>query len=302
MQAILKIIRGFVALAICGSMTAGHASDVPYVPTPMNVVDAMLEMGGVGPDDFLVDLGSGDGRISIRAAQRYGTRGFGVDLDDQLVRSATEDAHRQGVASKVQFEARNIFATDVSQATVVTAYLLSSVNQRLRPRLFEQLKPGTRIVTHDFAFGEWAPDRKLTIDVPDKVYGPPRSDIMLWVVPANLAGVWQWTQTVSGGNLRYEARIEQKFQVIVGTAGVDLTRSRMLEGRVNGTAVELRLGSGSSAMHYSGVIEGDTIRGNAVMNGGPAQAWQARRVRSGKMNIGGFAETRVAAVGLDKEQ
>ncbi|MGA0023987.1 MAG: SAM-dependent methyltransferase [Burkholderiales bacterium] len=296
------MMHGLGAIALCCSVSAASASDVPYVPTPMNVVDAMLALGKVGPGDYLIDLGSGDGRISIRAATRYGTRGFGVDLEANLVRDATREARRQGVDAKVKFEARNIFDTDISRATVVTAYLLSSVNMRLRPELFAQLKPGTRIVTHDFGFGEWAPDQKLTIDVPDKAYGPPNSDIMLWIIPVNLAGVWQWSLPSASGVARYEARIEQKFQVLVGTAGTDAGNSRIIEGRVTGTAVAWTLGSGAQQMRYSGVLAGDTIKGQVNTGGGVSQPWQARRVRAGRINISGDADFRVAAVAFTKEQ
>lgn len=298
----IRLMRGMCAFVLCCSLWPSQASDVPYVPTPMNVVDAMLALGKVGPGDYLVDLGSGDGRISIRAAVRYGTRGFGVDLDDSLVRGANDEARRQGVDAKVKFEARNIFATDLSRATVVTAYLLSSVNMRLRPVLFEQLKPGTRIVTHDFAFGEWAPEQKLTIDVPDKAYGPPRSDIMLWVIPANLAGTWQWSLPAPSGVVRHEARIEQKFQVLVGTAGAAPGSSRILEGRVTGTAVAFTLGSGTTATQYRGVIDGDVVNGQVSVAGGEPRPWQARRVRSGRINYSGDAAIRVAAGSLTKEQ
>ena len=305
MRAGLRLIRCALAAALlCGGAPAVQASDVPYVPTPMNVVDAMLSLGKVGSADYLIDLGSGDGRISIRAASRYGTRGFGVDLDDNLVRTATAAAKQQGVADKVTFQARNIFDTDLGRATVVTAYLLNSVNMRLRPQLFGQLKPGTRIVTHDFAFGEWVPEQKLTIDVPDKAYGPPLSDIMLWVIPANLAGIWQWTQpSGSGATMRYEARVEQKFQMLVGTAGAGTANSRILDGRVNGTAVAFTLGSGAEMIRYSGTIDGDAVSGQTSIGGGASQPWQARRVSRGKINISGdAAAVRVAAGSLTKEQ
>lgn len=303
MRAALRRIRhGMTAAVLCCGALAVHASDVPYVPTPMNVVDAMLALGKVGGGDFLIDLGSGDGRIPIRAATRYGTRGLGVDLDDNLVRTAAEEAKKQGAGGKVTFQARDIFDTDISRATVVTAYLLSSVNMRLRPHLFEQLKPGTRIVTHDFAFGDWEPEQRLTIDVPDKAYGPPRSDIMLWVIPANFAGIWQWSLPAVSAAARYEARIEQKFQKLVGTAGTGAANSRILEGRVNGTAVTFTLGSGAEAVQYSGTIDGDTVSGQVVTRGGKPQPWQARRVTGGKINISGHAAIRVAAGSLNKEQ
>jgi Methyltransferase domain len=295
--------RSLLAAVLCWHAVAGHASDVPYVPTPMNVVDAMLAMGGVGPDDFLVDLGSGDGRIAIRAATRFGTRGMGVDLDDNLVRMARADAGKQGVQDKVTFEARDLFDTDISRATVVTAYLLNSVNLRLRPRLFEQLRPGTRIVTHDFDFGNWQPDQKVTIDVPDKAYGPPRSDIMLWVVPADCAGTWQWSPPGAADDARYEARLEQKFQLLEGTVIARGQRVRLGEARVRGNTVSFTLTSAAGGQRYSGQISGDSIAGQVVLRSGePPVPWQAVRIKTGKMDISAGATLPVVAGSLIKEQ
>lgn len=263
-----------------------RASDVPYVPTPMNVVDAMLNLGGVGPADYLLDLGSGDGRISIRAATRFGTRGAGVELEDWLVRKATADAQQQGVADKVSFAARNLFDADLGTATVITAYLLHSVNLRLRPQLFEQLRPGTRIVTHDFDFGDWQPDQKITIDVPDKAYGPPRSDIMLWVIPAVFAGTWQWSLPAAGGGVRIEARLEQRFQMLVGAAMAQGQPLSLGEARIRGDAVSFTLNSAAGAQRYSGRISGNVISGEVVLrNGEPPQKWRAERIKAGKINI-----------------
>jgi len=300
----LSPLRGLAVVALLCCLSFARASDVPFVPTPMNVVDAMLALGKVGPDDYLIDLGSGDGRISIRAATRYGTRGFGVDLDDNLVRTATDEARRRGVDSKVRFEARNIFDTDLGRATVITAYLLSTVNMRLRPQLFSQLKPGTRIVTHDFGFDDWQPDQRVTVDVPDKAYGPPRSDVMLWIIPATLAGTWQWSLPAASGEKRYEARFGQKFQVLSGTVAADGRSQTLVDGRVSGAEVRfaVMLNGGPEIMRYSGVLDGEVITGQVVVAGGAPRKWQARRVRAGKMDIGGIAATRVASIGLTKEQ
>jgi len=294
-----------VALAaLCWQATAAQTPDVPYVPTPMKVVDAMFGLGGVGPADYLIDLGSGDGRISIRAATRFGTSGAGVDLDDNLVGMAHAAAQRQGVADKVTFAARNLFDTDLSRATVITAYLLQSVNLRLRPMLFEQLKPGTRIVTHDFDFGDWPPDQRVTIDVPDKVYGPPRSDIMLWVIPANFAGVWRWSLP---GAAAYEARLEQKFQMLVGAAMAQGQPLRLGEARVKGDTATFTLTGGTGdqrgeqqgeqqTQRYTGRIDGNTITGEVVLRSGErAVPWRAERIKTGKINIGSMSGSRDAA-------
>lgn len=153
-------------------------ADVPYVPTPNEVVARMLEIANVTGDDVLYDLGSGDGRIVITAAQKYGTRGTGIDINPELVQRSQANAQAAGVADRVEFVQQDLFQTDLSDATVVTLYLLPDVNLRLRPKLLRELKPGTRIVSHSFDMGEWKPERV------EQVQGPNRQHtIYYWVVP-----------------------------------------------------------------------------------------------------------------------
>ncbi|MDQ3235123.1 MAG: class I SAM-dependent methyltransferase [Pseudobdellovibrionaceae bacterium] len=151
--------------------------DVPFVPTPQAVVDAMLKMGEVDKNDVLYDLGSGDGRIPITAAQTYGTQGVGIDINPERIKEANENARRAGVTDKVRFVQQDLFKTDMSDATVVTLYLLSSVNRKLRPKLLKELKPGTKIVSHAFDMGEWKPDRVEKVD---------GKTIYLWTVPKDV--------------------------------------------------------------------------------------------------------------------
>jgi Methyltransferase domain len=137
--------------------------DVPYVPTPTPVVNEMLRIANVKKNDVLYDLGSGDGRIVITAAQKFGTRGVGIDIDPQRIKEANQNAKKAGVTDRVQFRQQNLFETDFSNATVVTLYLLPDINLRLRPRLLSQLKPGTRIVSHAFDMGDWKPQRVVKV-------------------------------------------------------------------------------------------------------------------------------------------
>ena len=146
---------------------------MPYVPTPQVTVDEMLRIANVGPQDFVLDLGSGDGRIVVTAARKFGARGLGVDLDSSLVAEADGNAREAGVESRVRFLEQDLFDTDLGQATVIATYLLPFVMLKLRPRLL-QLQPGTRIVSHDFDLGDWRPDRKTYV----------RKNVFLWVVPA----------------------------------------------------------------------------------------------------------------------
>jgi hypothetical protein len=149
--------------------------DVPYVPTPQTVVDAMLELAQVKENDVLYDLGSGDGRIPITAAQKYGTRGVGVDIDPERIEEANANAQKAGVTDKVKFVQQDLFKTDFSEATVVTLYLLPDINLKLRPKLLQDLKPGTRIVSHSFDMGDWAPQQTIQVAGGGTIY--------LWVVP-----------------------------------------------------------------------------------------------------------------------
>jgi len=146
---------------------------VPYVPTGPETVAAMLKLAGVEKDDLLIDLGCGDGRIVIAAAKEYGTRGIGVDIDPARIKEANQNARKEGVANMVEFRQADLFDTDIRKATVVTLYLLPSVNMKLRPKLWRELKPGTRVVSHTFDMGDWKPDKE------EHVGG---SDIFLWVI------------------------------------------------------------------------------------------------------------------------
>lgn len=151
----------------------GNRGDVPYVPTPPEVVDAMLKLGGVKQGDVLYDLGCGDGRIVVTAAKKYGARGTGIDINPERIKEAEENARNEGVTNRVRFLEKNLFEADFHDATVVTLYLLPDVNLRLRPRLLAQLKPGTRIVSHSFDMGDWKPDKTIQMD---------HRKLLLWVV------------------------------------------------------------------------------------------------------------------------
>jgi hypothetical protein len=148
-----------LVMAGCSSLPALSDGEVPFVPTPPDVVDRMLEMARVNSDDVLYDLGSGDGRIVIQAAKRYGVKGVGIEIDPDLVRKAQDEASKEKVDHLVEFRAQDAFTVDVSPATVITLYMLTEFNAKLRPILERQLKPGSRVVSHDFEIQGWVPDR-----------------------------------------------------------------------------------------------------------------------------------------------
>ena len=192
------------------SARAQYPFDVPYVPTPPVVVEEMLRLAEVTADDFMIDLGSGDGRVVIAAASKFGARGIGVDLDESLIEQSVANAQAAGVMDQVQFIRQDLFKTDLSKASVITLYLLPGVNMRLRPALLA-LKPGTRIVAHDFELGDWKPDVKVTI----------RKNAMLWIVPANVAGRWRISVDFPEGERVFDVEIRQQYQEIeIGRAHV----------------------------------------------------------------------------------
>jgi SAM-dependent methyltransferase len=157
-------------------------TDVPFVVTPDNVTREMLKLAGVKASDYVIDLGSGDGRIVIVAAKHFGARGLGVEIVPELVAKSRDNAKKAGVADRAEFRVQDLFATDLSPATVITMYLLPEVNLQLKPKLLA-LKPGTRIVSHDWDMGTWAPDRTITVDAPDKPIGREKtSKLHLWIV------------------------------------------------------------------------------------------------------------------------
>jgi trans-aconitate methyltransferase len=167
-------MRLLLALAFVAASASAQQPDVIFVPTPQDVVDEMLKLAKVGKDDILYDLGSGDGRIPITAAKRFGIRAYGIDIDPQRIQEANENARKNGVTNLVQFRQEDLFKTTFSDATVVTLYLLPDLNVKLRPRLLAELKPGTRIVSHQFDMGTWKPERKVELN---------GRTIYLWTIP-----------------------------------------------------------------------------------------------------------------------
>lgn len=190
LAAMIRLFASFVASASFLLAPLAPASEPartggPYVPTPQVVVDAMLDLAKVGPRDFVVDLGSGDGRIVLTAAQKYGARGLGLDIDPELVALSNAEAHKRGVAGRVSFREADVLQAKVDDATVVTLYLLPGMMQQLQTKLLKELRPGTRVVSHDFPFSDWKPERQVVVDVPEK-YGTPgnwKSTLFIWVVP-----------------------------------------------------------------------------------------------------------------------
>ena len=260
--------------------------DVVYVPTPQIVVDAMLRMAKVGPQDFVIDLGSGDGRMIITAAKNFGARGFGVDLSDDLLAEAGRNAKAAGVTDRAKFVKQNLFETDLGQATVITTYLLPEMNQKLRPKILS-LKPGTRVVAHDYHMGDWHPDEEKALSVPEKVVGTPGvSYTYLWIVPARIGGRWQAQikSPAHAGSLEFE--FSQRFQILDGMARSGSRQITMLAPKIDGDQVSfaffIKPGDNLTRHQFSGTVKGEAIEGAVKVGDGAAQqqlAWSARLVQ-----------------------
>jgi hypothetical protein len=251
--------------------------DVPFVPTSDETVDRMLRMAGVGPKDYLIDLGSGDGRIVITAAKQFGATGFGVELNTERWKLSLRNAEKEGVADRVAFYQRDLFETDLSKATVLTMYLLPAVNLKLRPRILTELRPGTRIVSHDFDMAEWMPDARA-----DRGW----TRIYLWIVPARVEGEWAWKQPVGKGVAQFTAELRQQFQVISGPVKIDNENFWLTDARLRGEEISFTVigdAGGVRIRHeYSGRVAGDAIKGTVRMvngdNAAPSSApWTAVR-------------------------
>src|SRR3990170_2854196 len=200
---LLAQICACAAIAMLLGTDRAAAQYVPYFPTPQPLVDRMLEVAEGKGSDFLIDLGCGDGRIPVTAAPRHGARGLGVDFEAQRIVEANENARKAGVVDRVTFRKEDLFDTDIRSASVLTLYLSLSINIKLRPRILEAMKPGARVLSHDFNMGDWLPDR--TERVSGRV-------VYLWIVPAKVAGNWQLTYDGPDGPKVFELTLEQQFQ------------------------------------------------------------------------------------------
>jgi len=274
------IAGGIATVGAIGIPVAAFSQffDVPFVPTPQVVVDEMLRLANVGPNDVVYDLGSGDGRIVITAARKFGARAVGVELDHHLLIQSEESARQANMESRVKFVQQDFFKTDFSEATVVTMYLLSPVMRRLRERML-QLKPGTRLVAHDFDFDDWRPDRKTTI----------RKNVFLWIVPAQVGGRWRVRTALPEGELAFDMELRQKYQELDGFARFDGQPGGLWEPVLDGerirfAIVDARDRDNESTLYLDGrvtpgVMEGEGTRGV----GNQQRRFKWRAVKSGEV-------------------
>ncbi len=238
------------------------ALDVPYVPTPIEVVDMMLKMADVGPSDYVIDLGSGDGRIAIAAA-KLGARTLGVDLDPRRVEEATDNALKAGLQDRVTFKRQNLFDTKIADATVLTMYLLTKVNMDLRPRILDELRPGTRVVSHAFNLGDWQPDQEGKLGY---------RQVFMWMVPAKVAGRWQGEIGAEGFHLQ----LDQKFQYFSGKAKVGGRTIEVREGGLRSNAIRFTLADGRK---FHGRVSGDAMEALPQSEENSAGSWRVTRAQ-----------------------
>ena len=263
-----RLFRGAVAALFALPLAAQQPPglDVPYVVTPPEVVAQMLALVNPTHSDVLYDLGSGDGRIVIEAARRFGTRGLGVDIDPVRVEEATANARRRGVQDRVRFRRQDLFETDLRPASIVTLYLFQNLNLELRPRLFQQLRPGTRVVSHAFHMGDWQPDTVVRVRVNQ---GTGWAMVYAWTIPAQVAG--RWTLTTPEGR-RVALQLRQQYQRFTGP-GVS---GRLVGERIDFTLTE-RVNGRPVTRRFSGRVTGDGMSGR-VAGGG---AWRAVKAPPG---------------------
>jgi hypothetical protein len=266
---------GLLAVHSVSAQVSPPLLEVPYVATPQVTVDEMLRLANVGPQDFVLDLGSGDGRIVVTAAKKFGARGLGVDLDWRLVQQGEENARAAGVEDRVRFLEQDLFRTDLGQATVITTYLLPVVMLRLRPALLE-LRPGTRIVSHDFDFGDWRPDQKTSI----------RKNVFLWIVPARAAGRWQARLELQPIERLLELELTQRYQEVSAHARLNGVPSQVWETKLVGdrlsfVVVDTTDRENEASFYFDGRVSGDVIEGEVTRGVGTARSvtrWRAVKV------------------------
>ncbi len=261
---------------------AQELSKLPYVPTPQIVVDEMLKLAGVGADDFVVDLGSGDGRMILTAASKFKARGLGVDIDAKLVEMSNRQARADGVADRVKFIEQDMFKADIGKASVVTLYVLPDFMEKLRPKLLAELKPGARIVAHDYYMTGWYPDKRLTLTVPEKVAanGTDQAYLYLWIVPSVVAGDWR-LDFDPGGDRRQliVLTLNQRYQMLSGSAANKFGAMKVEDAKLTGDRIDFFLAIGSGIYRFSGVIDGDKMAGAAVTAGGAKPIrWHASKL------------------------
>ena len=248
----------------------------PYVPSPSSVVADMLTLAEVGPKDFVIDLGSGDGRIVLTAAKVFGARGFGVDINEKLVKEANDAARLQGIADRASFTIQDLFKTDIRKATVLTMYLLPNTVNMLKDKLLTELNPGTRILSHDYPLSGWVPEQYRQFDLEDKVAvtGVTTTLIYMYVVPARAEGNWNVKLPPALSKEPVRLSLKQQITRVSGSARIDGKDVLLEDAKLKGERLSFKLALGGRSYDFTGTVRGQSIAGSVDVGDGKA-AWSA---------------------------
>jgi len=272
------MIRFLLLLGLVFSVRAADVQPVknagPYVPSPQSVVSDMLRYADVSASDFLIDLGSGDGRIVLTAAKVFGARGFGVEIKEDLVKRANEAAKEQGLADRVKFLKQDLFRTDISQASVITMYLLPDTVNMLKDKFLNELKPGTRIVSHDYPLTGWIPEKYWQMDLEDKVKisGVTTTLIYLYIVPAKVEGHWTVQMPPAVSRAPATLSLRQQLTRVSGSAKIDGRDVPLEDVVLRGDRLSFRFAGRKG--EFTGQVRGNAIEG-MFESGGNKSAWSA---------------------------
>ncbi|HEY1234080.1 MAG TPA: class I SAM-dependent methyltransferase [Candidatus Binatia bacterium] len=279
---ILSCTTALIIGLTIANATAQELSKLPYVPTPQIVVDEMLKLAGVTAKDFVIDLGSGDGRVILTAARNFKAQGLGVDIDKTLVAFSNKQAKLDGVEDRARFIEQDMFKADIGKATVVTLYVLPDFMEKLRPKLVSELKPGTRIVAHDYYMSGWYPDKRVDLNVPEKVAanGTDKAYLYLWVVPSIISGTWR-LEFDSGGTHQQLIimGINQQYQIVTISAENALGPMKVENASLRGNEISFTASLGSTPYKFTGQIGEAGMAGIAVPAGSAKPlAWKASKL------------------------
>lgn len=262
-------------LAIACSSARGP--DVIFLPSAADVVTRMLAVAAVRADDVVYDLGCGDGRIVIAAVRKHGARGVCVDIDPSRIAASQRNADTAGARDRIEFRQADLFETDLRTATVVALYLSPALNQRLRPKLLREVRPGARIVSHNFDMGDWRADTVVPVAWPTGT----TSAVHLWVLPADVAGTWDLTAHTSAGDRRFRVRFAQHYQELSGTASAEGRPVSLSAAHLVGDSVEFQLteqrGGRPTVLRFSGRVSGAGMTGMMRADTATGKAWRATR-------------------------
>jgi hypothetical protein len=282
-RALVPLLAAAALALSCAARGADKApvNAGPYVPSPTSVVADMLTLAEVGPKDFVIDLGSGDGRIVLTAAKVFGARGFGVDINEKLVKEANEAAKLQGIADRASFTVQDLFKTDISKATVLTMYLLPNTVNMLKDKLLAELRPGTRIISHDYPLSGWIPEDTKQFDLEDKVLitGVTTTIIYVYKVPAKIEGDWIANVPAAISKQPIALRLDrQRVARIAGSARIAGKDVLLNEGKIRGEQVQFSFYAGERNFQFTGTARDGKMEGT-VEGGGARAAWSAARAK-----------------------